>query len=106
LSQARFFITVASALILWLGSILIGLLNLIVIRDLAIMAVAALGGSPSAAATIAIMAVVLGAVLLIGVIFGSGEYHYRNIGQPGSWKLFSATILGQLFILIIPYLIW
>ena len=43
-SQARYIITFVSALILWLGSILIGLLDLIVIRDLAIMAVVAFGG--------------------------------------------------------------
>ena len=104
-SQTRFFITLASALILWLGSIFIGLLNLIVIRDLAILAVVALGGNSSDAAPIAIMAVLLGVVILIAVIFGSGEYHYRNVGQPGSWKLFASTILGQLFILMIPYLI-
>ena len=105
LGQARFYITVALTLTLWLGSILIGLLDLIVMRDLAIISVVALGGSPSDAAPIAIMTVMLGAIILIGVIFGSGEYHYRNIGQPGSWKLFTITILGQLFILMIPYLI-
>lgn len=103
--QPRFFFTWAAALILWLGSIFIGLLNLIVIRDLAIMAVVTLGGSPSDAAPIAIIAVMIGALFYIGIIIGGAEYHYRNIGQPGSWKLFTIIILGQLFLLIIPYLI-
>ena len=104
--QPRLFFTWTAALILWLGSIFIGLLNLIVIRDLAIMTVIALGGSPTDAAPITIIAVMIGALFYISIIVGGGEYHYRNIGQPGSWKLFTIIILGQLFLLIIPYLIW
>jgi hypothetical protein len=66
--------------------------------------VVALGGRAAEAGPVAILAV-MGAVLLyIGVVIGGADYHYRNIGQPGSWKLFSITLLGQLFILILPYL--
>jgi hypothetical protein len=98
-------ITWAVALILWLGSAFIGLLDLIVLRDLAIMAVIAVDGPNAAAGPIAIMTVLLGAMLYIGFVIGGAEYHYKNIGLPGSWKLFSITLLGQLFILILPYLI-
>jgi predicted anti-sigma-YlaC factor YlaD len=104
--QPRFIFTWMAVLILWLGSAFIGLLNLIVIRDLTIMAVTALGGSAADATPITIIAVMIGALFYIGIVIGGGEYHYRNIGQPGSWKLFSIVILGQLFIMIIPYLIW
>lgn len=93
------------ALILWLGSALIGLLDLIVLRDLAIMAVIAVDGRNATAGPIAIMAVLLGAMLYIGFVIGGAEYHFKNLGQPGSWKLFIFTLLGQLFILILPYLI-
>jgi len=99
-------ITWAVALILWLGSAFIGLLDLIVLRDLAIMAVIAMDGHNATAGPIAIMTVLLGAMLYIGFVIGGAEYHYKNIGLPGSWKLFSITLLGQLFILILPYLIW
>lgn len=98
-------ITWTVAVILWLGSAFIGLLDLIVLRDLAIMAVIAVEGRNATAGPIAIMAVLLGAMLYIGFIIGGAEYHYKNIGLPGSWKLFSLTLLGQLFILILPYLI-
>lgn len=98
-------ITWAVALILWLGSAFIGLLDLIVLRDLAIMAVIAVDGRNATAGPIAIMTVLLGAMLYIGFVIGGAEYHYKNIGLPGSWKLFSITLLGQLFILILPYLI-
>jgi predicted anti-sigma-YlaC factor YlaD len=93
------------AAVLWLGSAFIGLLNLIVIRDLAILAVVALDGGRAQAGPVAILAVMLGAMLYIGLVIGGAEYHYKNIGQPGSWKLFSLTLLGQLFLLILPYLV-
>ena len=98
-------ITWIVALILWLGSAFIGLLDLIALRDLAIMAVFAMGGQNATAELIAMMTVVLGAILYIGFIIGGAEYHYKNIGQPGSWKFLSISLLIQLFILILPYLI-
>ena len=103
--RPRRVITWALALSLWLGSAFIGLLDLIVLRDLAIMAVIAMDWGKATAGPIAIMAVLLGAMLYIGFIIGGAEYHYKNMGLPGSWKLFSITLLGQLFILILPYLI-
>jgi hypothetical protein len=93
------------ALLLWLGSAFIGLLDLLVLRDLAIMAVIAVDGRNATAGPIAIMAVLFGALLYIGFVIGGAEYHFRNLGQPGSWKLFIFTLLAQLFILILPYLI-
>lgn len=104
--RPRGVITWILALSLWLGSAFIGLLDLIVLRDLAIMAVIALDGRNAIAGPFAIMAVLLGALLYIGFVIGGAEYHYKNIGLPGSWKLFSITLLGQLFILILPYMIW
>ena len=105
LLQPRRALTWVIALILWLGSAFIGLLDLLVLRDLAIIAVVAMDGRNATAGPIAIIAVILGAILYIGFIIGGAEYHYKNIGLPSSWKLFSITLLGQLFILILPYLI-
>jgi hypothetical protein len=103
--QPRMIALVLVAAILWLGSAFIGLLNIIIIRDLAIMATISVGGRAAEAGLAAIMAVIVAGMLYIGMVIGGAEYHYRNIGQPGSWKLFSITLLGQLFILILPYLI-
>jgi len=103
--RPRLVITWLVAVILWFGSACIGLLNLIVIRDLAIMAVALLGGGVSEAEPIAMLAVFIGAMLYIGFVIGGAEYHFKHIGHPSSWKLFSTTLLGQLFILILPDMI-
>ena len=91
--------------VLWLGSAFICLLDLVALRDLAILAVTALGGQIAAAEPVAMLTVLFGAILYIGFIIGGAEYHYKNIGLPGSWKLFTVTLLVQLFILMLPYLI-
>lgn len=103
--RPRFMITVLVAAILWVGTAVIGILNILVVRDLAIMGVVFLGGNAVEAGPFVILSVMGAALLYIGVVIGGAEYHYTHIGQPGSWKLFSMTLLGQLFILILPYLL-
>lgn len=103
--RPRFAAIALVAVVLWLGTAFIGMLNIIVIRDLSIMAVVALGGIAAEAGPVAILAVMGATVLFIAAVIGGGEYHFRNIGQPSSWKLFTITLLVQLFILILPYLV-
>jgi hypothetical protein len=40
-----------------------------------------------------------------GLIIGGAEYHYRNYGTPGSWKLLGRTIAVELSILILAYFV-
>jgi len=103
--RPRFVIAAVLAFILWLGTFFIGLLNIIVVRDLTIAAYIFNGGSPEGASVVTIIAVLIAAMVCIGVVIGGAEYHYKNIGHPGSWKLFSWTIFIQLFIMILPYLV-
>jgi hypothetical protein len=103
--RPRFVISIILAFLLWLGSLVIGLLNLLVIRDLVIAAVIRAGGSPESASVLTILAVFVSAIILIGVIIGSAEFHYRHVGHPSSWKLFIWTMAIQLLILVLPYLL-
>ena len=104
--RPRFLLMAAIAAILWLSSALIGFLNILVIQDLIIYATLLSGGGKVQATPMAMFAVFGAAILYIGVVIGGGEYHYRHLGQPNSWKVFSITLLAQLFILILPYLIF
>ncbi|MCB9134095.1 MAG: zf-HC2 domain-containing protein [Anaerolineales bacterium] len=104
--RPRFILMAGLAFILWLGSALIGVLNITVIQDLAIYATLQMGGRKTQVMPIAMFSILLAAILYIIVVVGGGEYHYRHIGQPNSWKVFSITLLAQLFILILPYLIF
>jgi len=103
--RPRFIVSVILSIILWLGNFLLGLLNIIVIRDLTLAAYIFSGGSPEGARVFAILAVFLAAIVLIGVIIGGAEFHFRHLGHPSSWKLFIWTIVIQLLVLVLPYFI-
>jgi len=103
--RPRFIFTVILSLLLWLGSSILGLLNIIVIRDLTIATVLFGGGNAEGASVVAIITTILAAMVVIGVIIGGAEYHYKHIGQPSSWKMFVWTISIQLLIMILPYFI-
>ena len=103
--RPRFVFAIILSLLLWIGSSLLGLLNIIVIRDLTIAAVLFSGGNAEGAGVVAIITTILAAMVLIGVIIGGAEYHYKHIGQPSSWKLYVWTISIQLLIMILPYFI-
>ncbi len=103
--RPRFVVTIILAFILWLGTFFIGLLNIIAIRDLTIFAYINSGGSPEGASVVTILTIIIAAMVFIGITIGGAEYHYKNIGHPTSWKLFSWTLIIQLFILVLPYLV-
>ena len=101
--RSRFIIMALLSFMLWLGTLVIGLLNLLVIRDLVLAVCTAAGIGIAATGVAAILAVFVSAVIYIIVIIGGAEYHYKRIGHPSSWKLFSWTIVMQLFIMVLPY---
>lgn len=103
--RPRFILAILLSVILWLGSSMLGLLNIIVVRDLTLAAYIFTGGSPEGASIIAILTVIVAAMVIIGVIIGGAEYHYKHLGQPSSWKLFVWTIAIQLLIMVLPYII-
>ena len=76
-----------------------------ILLDLFLTAMIVVGISTSTARFWGILFTMFLAMVYIAVVIGGGEYHYRRIGQPSSWKVFSFTIVGQLFILILPFLL-
>lgn len=105
LIRPRFIIVALVSGILWLGTALIGLLNIQAIIELSIGVVVALGGNAAEATPIAMLAALVAAMFYIGLVIGGADYHLKNLGQPRSWKVFSITLLIQLLILILPYLV-
>jgi hypothetical protein len=103
--RPRFILTVLLAVFLWIGTFFVGLMNILVITDLVTMGFLVLGGNPETATFIAILTAFLTAMGYIVVVIGGAEYHYKHLGQPGSWKLFTWTLVIQLFIMILPYFV-
>ena len=44
-------------------------------------------------------------ILFIAIAIGGAEYHYKRVGQPDSWQLFSRTLAVELAILALALFI-
>jgi predicted anti-sigma-YlaC factor YlaD len=103
--RPRLILSALLALILWIGTAIVGLQNILDIRKIFILSMARFGGGPALTESLSIFVVFISAMLWIALVIGGGEYHYRRIGQRSSWKLFGRTIAGQLSILILSHII-
>jgi predicted anti-sigma-YlaC factor YlaD len=105
LVKPRMILSTILSFILWIGTAIVGLQNIIDIRKIFVVAFARLGGSFHVAYSLSYFVVFISALLWIVMVIGGGEYHYRRIGQRSSWKLFAWMIAGQLSILILSHFI-
>ena len=95
----------ALTLILWLGLAVVGLYEIYLIREIFFCIYARFWSDYWAAAALGQWLIFLSAGAWLALVIGSGEYHYRHLGQRSSWKLSSWIIGGELFILGLAYLI-
>jgi len=103
--QPRLILSALLALILWIGTAIIGLQNIIDVRKIFVVSFARLGVDFPVAYSLSVFVVFISALLWIALVIGGGEYHYRRLGQRSSWKLFGWTIAGQFSILILSKII-
>lgn len=104
--RPRYIISALLAVLLWIGTAVLGFLNLVAVRDIALIALTDLGSSPQEAGFLTILAVLIAALGFIAVVIGGAEYHRQRIGHPSSWKTFIWTIAIQLLVLLVPYFLW
>ncbi|MCD6291147.1 MAG: hypothetical protein J7M34_11640 [Anaerolineae bacterium] len=102
----------ALALALWLLTLLVGLWEIVIVRDMLFRVYARIVGTTSAhdakywgAVSLGNWAVLFLGILWLGLAIGTGEYHYRRAGQRSSWRLFGWTIGGELLILLLALII-
>lgn len=100
------------AFLLWIVTAAVGLWEIIIVRDMVLRVFARFWGNREHFGTDYWVAVQLGqwtvvllALVWIVLVIGSGEYHYRRLGQRSSWRLFGWTIAGELAILVLAYFI-
>ena len=104
--RPRFVFEVTLASLLWLGTAIIGLINLLVIRDLSIWVFTELGGTNMQTGAATILVITASALIYIAGVIGGAEYHYKRIGQPNSWKLFAWTMGIEVLILVLPHFVF
>jgi hypothetical protein len=99
-------LTYGVAVLLWLGTALVGLYEIFVLRELLYRVYVLLGGRDAGtAAALGVWGVMLLALVWIGAFIGGAEYHYQHVGERRSWRLFGWTIAVECAILLLAYLI-
>lgn len=92
-------------LVLWIATSALGLLEIYLVQEMMLRIYARFGRDYFSGVTIRNVTVLILALLYIAFAVGSGEYHSRRVGQRSSWRLFGWTIVVQLAILILCYVV-
>lgn len=102
----------AFAFALWAGTAAAGLATIATVLGVAIRVYAAFWGDYSfygsdyrGALALRNLLVFPLALLWLAMAVGGGEYHYKNLGQPKSWRLLARTIAVELSIFLLALFI-
>lgn len=93
------------ALILYLATLALGLLDIYAGREITWAIYARFSTSAGPALLIGNSVVVILALVYLGFVVVSGEYHRKNVGQARSWKLFVGTFAVEFFVPILAYFV-
>jgi len=94
--------------VLWAGTAIVGLYEILLLQELAYRCYArfwsgaSYGRDYGIAWGIGVWSVFILAMVWIAAFIGGAEYHYKHVGQRGSWKWFGWTIAVELLILALP----
>jgi hypothetical protein len=108
---SRLMLSRVLASILWLGTAVVGIYEIYLIREMifAIYARFIEGASSGtdywAALSLGNAALIPLSIGWIALVMSGGEYHFKRVGQRNSWRLFGWTIAGELLILALPWLL-
>ena len=94
-------ITKLVAVCLWLGTIAVGLYQIVILRGMVLRIYGTFWSNRWFAVTLGNWSIVAFAMVWIAFAFGTGEYHFRHIGERSSWRLFAISIAVQVAILLL-----
>lgn len=93
------------ALVLWIATCALGLLEVYLVLQMVGRIYARFGSSYWSGVTIDNATLLILALLYIAFAVGTGEYHQKRVGQRNSWRLFGWTMGIQVVILVLCYLV-
>lgn len=100
----RVIVSSVFAFILWVGTAVVGLQVMVVVRNMIIWILDNVLGDFWSAIGLSNWTLIPLGIMWIALVIGGGEYHYRKLGQRQSWRLFGWTIAVELLIVILPYI--
>jgi uncharacterized membrane protein YjgN (DUF898 family) len=104
--------TALVAFVLWAVTSIVGLVEIYIIREMVLRVYSrffsderAYGNDYWGGVALGNCLVVVLAILWIGLAIGAGEYHYKHLGEPRSWRLFARVIAVEVSILVLALFI-
>ncbi len=91
MTQANTLLNRVVTLLLWLASIALLIADIYFVRELFFVIYARFSTDAAVALLWGNIIVVVAAILAVGFIIASGEYHRKHHGKPRSWRLFAWT---------------
>ncbi len=91
MTQANTLFNRVVTLLLWLASIALLIADIYFVRELFFVIYARFSTDAAVALLWGNIIVVVAAILAVGFIIASGEYHRKHHGKPRSWRLFAWT---------------
>jgi hypothetical protein len=91
--------------VLWIATMVLGLVEIYLLRQTSIRVYAHFSTNGYTAILIANVIVFIAAISWLVFAVGSGEYHLKKAGQPGSWTLFAWSIAIEMLILILYFVV-
>ena len=91
MTQSNTLVNRMVTLVLWLASIALSIADIYFLRELFFAIYARFSRDAAAALLWGNVIVIVAAVLAVGFIIASGEYHRKHNGKPRSWRLLAWT---------------
>jgi len=91
------------ALVLWLISLVLGLFDIYFAREIFYAIYARFSTQAGLAIAIGNAIIFIMAIVYLGFVVMTSEYHARNVGKPESWNLFTKTIVAEYAIPFLAY---
>lgn len=91
------------ALVLWLISLVLGLFDIYFTREIFYAIYARFSTLAGPAIGIGNAIIYIMAIVYLGFVVMTSEYHVKNVGKPESWNLFTKTLIVELAIPSLAY---
>jgi len=89
------------AFILWVVTVILGIVDIYFAREIFFALYARFSTEARPAAAIGDVIIVVAALIYLGFVVMTSEYHLKNVGKHESWDVFTRTLVVEL---AIPFL--
>jgi hypothetical protein len=103
-AQQKSYLTILLTLLLWIGQSMIWLMNIYLLQELTVKVVYTFSSNFDTAMLTKIISLFLLSLVWLSLVVISGEYHFKRLGRPASWKSFGWTLILSGIILALEYL--